>query len=336
MTDGKNDQETIRHRPSLIQSQTSATKFTKSGLSNAEDDYDSDSDSDSDDSDLPMTQLFLKLHETNEDITLAQNGYKKVDTICNTLQGEIIKAEVIKSSLTDISIGSYVAIKKTNKKLLKAHTAIQDGITYCVSKNAVKEALILSQLTLKSYDNNNVKHNIIRFIDSFTSENNFYLVMEYIENGITVNEFIQRSHELIHRKKMSFKHYRKIVKNIMWQMVTVFEWLHETAHCCHLDIHSKNLMLTVQFIKQSDGCYKIDDGATVKLCDFGVSELCDLKTANYEKTKKAFELISRKLTIENEYLASPKAYEGEPLGMVFYQCLVGKQLYTPQDMWEIY
>eukprot|EP01084_Bolivina_argentea_P245293 410699_1 len=145
---------------------------------------------------------------------------------------------------------------------------------------------------------------------------------------------------------MSFKHYRKIVKNIMWQMVTVFEWLHETAHCCHLDIHSKNLMLTVQFIKQSDGCYKIDDGATVKLCDFGVSELCDLKTANYEKTKKAFELISRKLTIENEYLASPKAYEGEPfdcrssdmwsLGMVFYQCLVGKQLYTPQDMWEIY
>eukprot|EP01084_Bolivina_argentea_P245291 410695_1 len=136
---------------------------------------------------------------------------------------------------------------------------------------------------------------------------------------------------------MSFKHYRKIVKNIMWQMVTVFEWLHETAHCCHLDIHSKNLMLTVQFIKQSDGCYKIDDGATVKLCDFGVSELCDLKTANYEKTKKAFELISRKLTIENEYLASPKAYEGEPFDVVIsYQTEYIKRILSNERYCKIF
>eukprot|EP01083_Nonionella_stella_P252449 869779_1 len=41
---------------------------------------------------LPMTQLLGSLTHIQERVILAQNGYKKIKKLCNTLQGELIEA----------------------------------------------------------------------------------------------------------------------------------------------------------------------------------------------------------------------------------------------------
>eukprot|EP01084_Bolivina_argentea_P192184 329985_1 len=67
--------------------------------------------------------LLSKIKETQENLIFRINGYTKLNTICDTLQGELLKAKVIKSSLRNTPIGSYVAIKKANKKHISQKTA---------------------------------------------------------------------------------------------------------------------------------------------------------------------------------------------------------------------
>eukprot|EP00483_Globobulimina_turgida_P004085 UN04093 len=171
--------------PILIsESQTSVAEF------DSEDEEESiydDSETFSDD-EIPLCQLLLQMEKTNEHLITHKNGYKYLDKICDTLQGELIKAEITTASKS-IAIGSYVAIKKSDKSLLEKHIAVQDSMNFCVDENLIKEASILKKLTGNS--------SIVQYIDFFESDSYVYLVMEYIDNALNLKEFVNISYQLM-------------------------------------------------------------------------------------------------------------------------------------------
>eukprot|EP01084_Bolivina_argentea_P096427 173369_1 len=214
---------------------------------------------------IPFTQLLQKMYETEQEVLISENGYKYVDKICDTLQGELIKAKVLKSSLRNAAIGSYVAIKKTDKSLVKQQIAMQDNMTFMVSENCVKEAYALKQMTSNS--------NIVQFVDYFESDSHFYLVMEHIENAITLKEFVDLSFNLMNECKLTMEEYSKTIKEIMWQLVNTIRWLHGVVQSVHLDICCDNIMLQNFEYTQSDDGLICNEEISIKLIDFGVSEL---------------------------------------------------------------
>eukprot|EP01083_Nonionella_stella_P256016 877972_1 len=89
------------------------------------------------------------LSQTNdEDNVFRQHGYIKINKLCDTLQGTLFKALPMRQ--VPGHQPRYVAIKKTNKLLLKERIAIEDDVNLCVSENIIKEALILRYLTVQN------------------------------------------------------------------------------------------------------------------------------------------------------------------------------------------
>ena len=192
---------------------------------------------------LTMTQLLMNLTEVDEDLTLEQHGYTRIRKICDTLQGELIEAEVKSdenNSAKKRTISSdhkenvngpkqieRVAIKRTRKELFREKIAEYDGMTFCVEENIVKEALILHHLTI---DNRSTANYVVRFVEFFESDEHFYLVMEYIE-GCNLLQFVEKAHEYINKGQLKVKEYHKIVKYIFWQLSAVLYWLHNDMSC---------------------------------------------------------------------------------------------------------
>eukprot|EP01084_Bolivina_argentea_P096428 173371_1 len=286
-----------------LQLQLSQTKLTF--VDSDTDSYDSFSEDDlySDDvysssssslDSIPFTELLQKMLKTEEHIILSQNGYKYIDKLCDTLQGELIKAEVIKPSLRDASVGSYVAIKKTDKSLVKDNIAIQDNMTFMVSENCFKEAYTLKQLGRNS--------NIVQFIDYFESDTHFYLVMEYIENAITLKEFVDLSFKLINECELTMEEYSKTIQYIIWQLANTIRYLHGVVQCTHLDICCENIMLqNFEYIKCDDGSLIFNKDISITLIDFGVAELFE------ENEDESISYLCSKygLSLDNEYFVAP-------------------------------
>ena len=181
--------------------------------------------------DVPMTNLLQMITQSDEDIMFAQNGYKRLHKLCDTLQGKLYKAEVTK--ITDGNngsqgIGSHVCIKKCDKQICDDQIAKKDdGMTFCVEENILKEAIILRHLTV---DNRATGNYIVKFIDFFESESHYYLVTEYVE-GMNLKEFVQSAHGYIREGKLELKEYQKTVKYIMWQLIATLRFLHDVFHC---------------------------------------------------------------------------------------------------------
>jgi len=61
--------------------------------------------SDSDMDGIALMGLALDIHQCEEEILFHERGYKKLNKICDTLQGELYQCETMKC-------GKHVAIKK--------------------------------------------------------------------------------------------------------------------------------------------------------------------------------------------------------------------------------
>eukprot|EP01084_Bolivina_argentea_P197739 338806_1 len=87
----------------------------------------------------------FRASESEHDIILYQNGYKKIRKICATGQGAMYEAEILTSS-------NSVCIKRATKFLHNQSEAIQDDddcdMKVIVDENVVKEAVILKHLTI--------------------------------------------------------------------------------------------------------------------------------------------------------------------------------------------
>eukprot|EP01083_Nonionella_stella_P185938 679487_1 len=284
----------------------------------------SDSPSDERRETISVLGLLSQLSQVELDSAFAINGYKKLNTICDTLQGTLYKAQ-------HISSGEYVAIKKVDKSLSNHQIAIdEDGTTCCVSEDIVKEAQILKYLTV---NNTSIGRHIIRYIDFFCDEESHYLVMEYIESQMNLKQFASVAHQYIAAGALRRKHYQQIIKYLFWQLMVTIHWMHNDMRCCHLDLDCSNIMLkNCSFEKDKDGCLRINPSITVKLGDFGVSEMFS----------NDFECNKTDLSLDNASYLAPKVY-GEQLydarsadmwslGMLMFECLTGELLYEPMDI----
>ena len=176
-------------------------------------------DADTDES----TEQYPNIHKEQEPI-LFQHDYQNITKMSNTLQGELFKAK-LKSD------DSFVIIKKTNKELYSEGIGVdhRTHFSFCVDEDTRKEAFILRYLT----ENKTIKYAayIRKFIETFETKTDYYLVMEHIEDGMTFKEFVEKAHEFMKAKKMDFKYYVNIIRYLFWQIFVTMRWLHVDMKC---------------------------------------------------------------------------------------------------------
>merc|ERR1719300_98938 len=115
--------------------------------------------------------------------------------ICDTLQGTLLKAEIIQSTKDNQhfgEVGSLVAIKRVEKALVDKGIIVEatedefqkELFSITVDENIQKAARVLEYLTLK---NKCPCDKIAKFVEFFEDATYYYLVTEYVE-GITLKE----------------------------------------------------------------------------------------------------------------------------------------------------
>ena len=222
-------------------------------------------------------QEFEKRDLTKEEIlnleksTLEQHGYIRKKFIATTLQGEVFLGKKVNNDKDCV-------IKKTSKKLHKLGITItKSGKKIKVQENIVAEAELM-----QTFMNNNPPSSMIEYYDFFEDGFYFYLVME--NGGSDYFDFIVKCHELISLNKLSLSEWRKHCKFMFAQMVQFIRWMHETMHCCNLDVSLENMLIR-------DCAYYDEESKTLKKCyikfiDFGLTEFFNLKTnPNYQCQK---------------------------------------------------
>ena len=186
---------------------------------------------------LPLLSMFQNLEQSDEDGLFVTNGYKRLEKICDTSQGELWRAEMVREDSKEPQ-GKNSQNSATNvvvKKICKSLTYQQitrddnDGMTYCIDKNILKEALLLKYLTK---DNRAMGDYVVKFIDFWESETAYYLVTEYID-GMNLKQFIKNLQYYQKCGKLEWKYYQKTIKFIMWQICTSLTVLHNVYHCMY-------------------------------------------------------------------------------------------------------
>ncbi|WP_437750341.1 Stk1 family PASTA domain-containing Ser/Thr kinase [Staphylococcus shinii] len=139
-------------------------------------------------------------------------------------------------------------------------------------------------------------NNIVNVFDVTEDDENFYLVMEYIE-GLTLSEFIQKNHPLD----------VDIILNFINQIINGIKHAHDTK-IVHRDIKPQNIL--------------VDKNQTLKILDFGIAKA--LSETTMTETNHVLGTV--------QYL-SPEQARGEitdngtdiySMGVVLYEMLIGK------------
>lgn len=139
-------------------------------------------------------------------------------------------------------------------------------------------------------------NNIVNVFDVTEDDENFYLVMEYIE-GLTLSEFIQRNHPLD----------VDIILNFINQIINGIKHAHDTK-IVHRDIKPQNIL--------------VDKNQTLKILDFGIAKA--LSETTMTETNHVLGTV--------QYL-SPEQARGDitdngtdiySMGVVLYEMLIGK------------
>merc|ERR1712087_84780 len=185
--------------------------------------------------------LLNGINENAEDLQLASHGYRKIEKVCDALQGELFRAKIVSATTKNraLGVGAIVAIKKIDKELRKQKVATVDDMTYCVEEDIEKEAAILRHLTV---DNTPSDKDVARFVELFTSETHLYLVTEYID-GYNLYQFAQMAFANIKARKLSYLEYRRCAQYILYKLFVTIEWLHGTYKCCHMDLEMRNVVV---------------------------------------------------------------------------------------------
>ena len=90
---------------------------------------------------------------------------------------------------------------------------------------------------------------IVRFYDFLEDERNFYLVME--RGGMSLFECTLACHKRIAGEQMLLKEWKRTVRYIFSQMVSVVDWMHSVMHCCNMDLVCAVCCLRTLFVSMS-------------------------------------------------------------------------------------
>lgn len=145
---------------------------------------------------------------------------------------------------------------------------------------------------------------IAEFYEVLEDENNFYVIMEYIENG-NMLDFVNKNGEL---QENHARHY-------FCQLVSVLEYLHDTKKVAHRDLKAENVLL--------------DRNNNIRLIDFGLSNMFTTQDP-YLKT-----------ACGSPAYASPEMIKGQPYtilsdlwsaGILLYAMVNGELPFEDENM----
>eukprot|EP01083_Nonionella_stella_P076797 209431_1 len=261
-------------------------------------------------------------HDTDPSLEL--NGYKFIRKICDTQQGELLEA----SDLNAFKSSAMVVIKKVEKALFEQGITKKDpfGMTYCISKNILKESVILNHLTV-----NNQCTFMIQFVHLFYSDEHYYLVTKQIDDDtLNLKQFLEQAQKYICDGKLDMKKYLKVLKYIFWQLSVWLHWMHNDMHCCHLDLKLEHVLLKDSgfIIDPKSGTVTAKRSTTIRVCGFGSAEL--FKNGVFKCYKPCS--VMRPMQYQSPALKEEVTYDARAadiwaLGAMLFQSLTGHVLY---------
>jgi len=262
---------------------------------------------------------------------LHQKGYQILDKIQDCPQGAQWRANVLEEgSVCPGAIGSVVSIKRMRKALGTVVDLKEFGITELAEEDVVREAAITKHCTL---DIRASDRHILKFIDFFETQSEYFLVTEWDENLVSTKTFVDRAHVLMAEGLLRRKNYTKTVKYLLWQLLATLQWLHEAIGCCHLKLGVETVMLSdADFLAQPDGSYTVSDKITIKLSDFALAEMFDGDSFKCFKNGP----LSPHVCPEMFHGAIYDARKADvfSVGHILYYCWMGATLYDADEMWD--
>jgi len=263
------------------------------------------------------------LADRNVMAVLCQAGYCKSRKLTQTLQGTIWSSHRKK-------IKEAAIVKVTSRKLHKDGMIVVDGKKYSVSEDILKEQNILKFLTAQT---DGGRQGVVRHLDFFKSNTNFYFVMEH--GGHMLFDFVVRVHRYIESGKLDLDHWREFVRVLFVQIVEAVQSIHK-YDVCHYDISLENLLINdVEVVL--DSCGKITfctEGVRVKLCDFGLAERDDNdeKGLNSESTKFCGKPNYKSPECASEKQFNARANDTWCVGVCLFMMLIGGNLYNSASL----
>ncbi|OMJ82128.1 hypothetical protein SteCoe_17246 [Stentor coeruleus] len=185
--------------------------------------------------------------------------------------------------------GTIVAIKSYDKTKCKIHAQHIN----------IKQEIEIIQKT--SHEN------LIRYIDSFETEKDIYIVVEYI-SGISLYSFL--------KKHVGTRLPEKEAKFIFEQIFSAVEYLHDN-NISHGDLKLENILITSSNV--------------VKIIDFGFSSYCDTKKKVFCGTSS---YLSPEIVQMTEYFPGPSDIWA--LGVIFFTLLTGTYPFKASSDAELY
>lgn len=151
---------------------------------------------------LSLQPLPSGIEISDEDI-LKQHGYRRIDKLSDTLQGELILGETIPNDVNQKR--KRVAIKRISRKLHNERVIIDEEMQMVTSENVIKESIILHHLTV----DNKFTQYICQFVDFFHSDTDFYLITKYIDGQQNLAQWVAMAHGYIKENRLSIATYQK-------------------------------------------------------------------------------------------------------------------------------
>eukprot|EP01083_Nonionella_stella_P151146 482575_1 len=198
---------------------------------------------------------------------MTMRGYTPIEPISNALQGSIW---CITNNQTTAMIAKIV-----NKQLSLEHITYHKNQPIHTLEDITKESAILQYLSA-----NHPPPSLAKYIDFFEDTDHCFLVMEH--GGSSLFEFVKQCHTLITQGLLHIDIWHAFCKTAMQQIVSLIDWMHNTMHCCHLDISLENLVIQNVKISMNTGTNKIvkfNHNFQIKIIDFGVAEVFMTRTS---------------------------------------------------------
>ena len=195
--------------------------------------------------------------------------------------------------IENVGEGSYGSVSKAYDTFIHKIVALKQIVNLDNKEKAFHEANILRRL---NHENINKLYDVVHL----TSENKYFLVLEYCP--YTLLSLINENALTLAQKK-----------EIMRQILVALDYI-QTQSVIHMDIKPANILLTENF--------------TVKLADFGVSQI-------YDPEKPQSEPLLTYCYRPIELLLGKKSFGFEvdiwSAGVVFYQIMTGEFIFTSRN-----
>lgn len=203
----------------------------------------------------------------------------------------------------EIGKGSFATVCTAIQKKSGKKVAVK-----IVSKSSLKTEQDQNRFVRETSMMKQIDHPFVtKLFDIIETNSDYYLVMEYVENGTLL--------DLLRNKEYLSEH---LAKRYFAQIVAVLDYLHNERHICHRDLKAENIML--------------DNNNNIRLIDFGLSNFFTVQSPLLQTACGSPAYASPEMLKKNKYT---KAADIWSAGVLLYTMVTGKLPFYDRDMQQM-